>query len=95
MLIEEDGDIFTLVIKYYSVNKIGEGEEDSDSSKDEVKDINTTTALQCLEQIKLWKLQKRNTQDLQALDRLEREIMQFKSSIATQVTIHRFFKPGN
>jgi hypothetical protein len=40
MLIEEDGDIFTLVIKYYSVNKIGEGEEDSDSSENEVKDIN-------------------------------------------------------
>jgi hypothetical protein len=56
MLIEEDGNIFTLVVKYYSVNKIGEGEEDSDLNKNEVKDINTITALQCLEQIKLWKL---------------------------------------
>ena len=45
MLIEEDGDIFTLVIKYYSVNKIGEGEEDSDSSENKVKDINTITTL--------------------------------------------------
>jgi hypothetical protein len=56
-LIDEDGDIFTLVVECYSVNKVGEGgERDSDSSEDEVKDVNITTALQCLEQIMLWKL---------------------------------------
>ena len=45
MLIEEDGNIFTLVIKYYSINKIGKEEEDSDLNKNEVKDINTITIL--------------------------------------------------
>ena len=52
MLIDEDSDIFTLVVKHYSVNRVGE-ERDSNSSKEEVKDVNTTTALQYLEQIKL------------------------------------------
>jgi hypothetical protein len=46
-----------------------------------------------LQLLKLWKLQKGNSQDLQALDRLEREIVRYKSSIATQTTIHRFFRP--
>ena len=45
ILIEEDGNIFILVVEYYSINKIGEGEEDSDSSKNKIKDINTITAL--------------------------------------------------
>ena len=58
MLIDEDGDIFMSVVECYSMNNVGEGEEDSDSSEDKVEDINTTTALQCLEQVKLWKLQK-------------------------------------
>ena len=76
ILIDEDSDIFTSVVECYSVNKVGEeGEGDSDSSEDEAEDVNITTALQCLEQIKLWKLQKGNTQDLQALDRLGREMI--------------------
>jgi hypothetical protein len=45
MLIEEDGNIFILVVEYYSINKIGEGEEDSNLSKNEIKNINTITAL--------------------------------------------------
>jgi hypothetical protein len=91
-IVDEDSDIFALVVECYSVSKVGEGEGDSDSSEDEVEDVNTTTALQCLEQVKLWKLQKGNMQDLEALDRLGREMMQFKSSTATQTTIHRFFR---
>ena len=68
-------------------------EEDSNSSEEEVEEVNTTTALQCLEQLKLWKLQKGNSSDIQALDRIGREIIQYKSSIATQTTLQRFFKP--
>jgi hypothetical protein len=45
ILIEEDGNIFTSVVEYYSINKIGEGEEDSNLNKNEVKDINTITTL--------------------------------------------------
>ena len=52
-LIDKDDDIFTSVVKCYNVNKVGKGGEDSDLSKDEVEDINTATALQCLEQVKL------------------------------------------
>ena len=45
-LIDKDSDIFTSVVKYYNINKVGEGEEgDSDSSEDEVKDINIITTL--------------------------------------------------
>ena len=44
ILIDKDSNIFTSVVKYYSVNKVGE-EGDSDSSEDKVKDINIITAL--------------------------------------------------
>jgi hypothetical protein len=40
ILIEENGNIFTLVIKYYSINKIGKEEEDSDLNKNKIKNIN-------------------------------------------------------
>ena len=43
-LIDEDSDIFISVVKYYSINKVRE-EGDSDSSEDEVEDINITTTL--------------------------------------------------
>ena len=46
MFIDEDSNIFILVIKYYSISKVGkEGKEDSNSSKDEVKDVNIITTL--------------------------------------------------
>jgi hypothetical protein len=43
--------------------------------------------------VKMWKLQKGDSQDLQALDRLAREIARYKISAAHKTTIHRFFKP--
>jgi hypothetical protein len=89
--VDESSDIFEAVVQCYSVDK--EDEEDTDSSEDEVEDIKTTVALQCLEQLKLWKLQKGNSQDIQALDRIGREILQYKSSVATQTTLQKFFKP--
>ena len=45
MLIEKDDNIFTLIIKCYSINKIDKREEDSNSNEDEVKNINTITTL--------------------------------------------------
>jgi hypothetical protein len=48
--------------------------------------------LRAVEIVKMWKLQKGDSQDLQALDRLAREIAQYKISTAHQTTIHRFFK---
>jgi hypothetical protein len=60
--VDESSDIFEAVVQYYSIDK--EDEEDTDSSKDEVEDIKTIVALQCLEQLKLWKLQKGNSQDI-------------------------------
>ena len=78
------------MVECYSVDK---DEEDSGSGEDEVEEVSTTAALQHLEQLKLWKLQKGNTQDVQALDRIGREIMQYKSSVGTQTTLQKFFKP--
>jgi hypothetical protein len=78
------------VVEHYSVDKLGEESKSSDKEEEEVKEINTTEALKSLETLKLWKLQKGNNQDLQALDRLKREIVRYKSSLATQTTIYAF-----
>jgi hypothetical protein len=89
-VIDEDEDIFASVVEHYSVNK--PCEEDISSDEEEVEEIDTAEALKYVEKLKLWKLQKGNNQDLQALDRIEREIVRHKSSTAPQTTIHRFFK---
>jgi hypothetical protein len=89
-IVDEDDDIFVSVVDHYSVDKPG---EESESSDEEVEEVDTAEALRCVEIVKLWKLQKGNNQDLLALDRIGREIVQYKSSIATQTTIHRFFNP--
>ena len=76
--------------EYYSIDKSDEEEESSEKEKEE---IDTVKALIYIEKLKLWKLQKGNNQDLQALDHLEREIVQYRSSTTIQTTIHRFFEP--
>jgi hypothetical protein len=91
-IIDKDDDIFESIVEHYSVDKLGE-ESDSSDEEEEEKEVNTAEALKCVEILKLRKLQKGNSQDLQALDRLGREIVRYKSSLATQTTIHRFFKP--
>jgi hypothetical protein len=55
--------------------------------------VEDDTALRAIETVKLWKLQKGTDHDIKALDRIEREIVQCKSSQAHQTTILRFFKP--
>jgi hypothetical protein len=54
--------------------------------------VNTAEALRVMETVKMWKLQKGDSQDLQALHRIIREITRHKVSTAHQTTIHRFFK---
>jgi hypothetical protein len=91
MILDEDDDIFESVVEHYSIDLLGN--ESSDEEEEEIEEVNTAEALKCVELLKLWKLQRGNSQDLQALDRLEREIVRYKSSTATQTTIHRFFRP--
>jgi hypothetical protein len=91
-VINKDENIFESVMEHYSINKPGE-ESHSSNKEEEVKEVDTAEALKCVELLKLWKLQKGNDQDLQALDRLGREIVRYKSSTAIQTTIYRFFKP--
>ena len=90
-IVDEDGDIFTSVVEHYSVER--PGEEESSDEEEEVEEIDTAAVLQYIEKLKLWKLQKGDCQDIQALDRIEREIVRYKSSTVRQTTIHRFFKP--
>ena len=51
-------------------------------------------ALRAIETVKLWKLQKGTDLDIKALDRIEREIVRYKSSQAHQTIILQFFKPN-
>lgn len=92
-VMDEDEDIFKSVVAQYSVDK--QDEEADSSDGEEVEEVDSMEALRCLEILKLWKLQKGNTQDLQALDRVGREIVQYKSSAIKQSSIYRFFKPQN
>jgi hypothetical protein len=89
VIIDEDEDIFTSVVNRYAIAMPGEEEESSD---EEVVEVDTAEALRAVETVKMWKLQKGNSQDLQALDRITREITRHKVSTAHQTTIHRFFK---
>jgi hypothetical protein len=90
IIVDEDEDIFTSVVNHYTVTKLDEEEESSD--KEEVMEVSVAEALRAIETVKIWKLQKGDSQDLQALDRITREITRYKVSAAHQTTIHRFFK---
>ena len=77
---------------HYVIARPGEEEVSSDK---EVKKVNTAEALRAVETVKMWKLQKGDSQDLQALDRITREITRYKVSTAHQTTIHRFLSQNN
>jgi hypothetical protein len=93
-IFDEDEDVFTSVVNHYAAARPGEEEESSggEEEEEEIKEVQTAEALRAVEIVKMWKLQKGDSQDLQALDRLSREIAQYKISTAHQTTIHRFFK---
>ena len=90
-ILDEEGDIFEAIVAAYSCNQANEKEESSD--EEEVKQVEDNAALRAIETVKLWKLQKGTDHDIKALDRIEREIVRYKSSQAHQTTILRFFKP--
>jgi hypothetical protein len=50
-ILDEDSDIFALVVEHYSVDK--EGDESYESDIEEVEKVPTTEALRCLEIVKL------------------------------------------
>jgi hypothetical protein len=66
--------------------------QEKSSGKKEIKKVDTAEALRAMETVKTWKLQKGNSQNLQALDRIIREITRHKVSTAHQTTIPRGFK---
>ena len=76
---DKSSDIFATVVGHYSINKTSKEEESIDEEEEEV-DI--AAALRLIETVKLWKLQKGDSQDLQALDCVGRGIARYKSSIA-------------
>ena len=90
-ILDEEDDIFEAIVAAYSSNQADEERESSD--EEEVKPVEDDAALRAIETVKLWKLQKGTDHDIKALDRIEREIVQYKSSQAHQTTILQFFKP--
>ena len=60
-IVDEDKDIFTSIVDHYTITRPGEKEESSDK---EIKEINTAEALRAVETVKMWKLQKGDSQDL-------------------------------
>ena len=89
-ILDKEGDIFKAIVAAYSSNQADEEGESSD--EEEVKQVEDDVALRAIETVKLWKLQKGTDHDIKALDRIEREIIRYKSSQAHQTTILRFFK---
>jgi hypothetical protein len=91
MIIEEEEDIFEAIVDRYTITK--SVEEDESSEEENIKEVDTAEALRAIETVKMWKLQKGDTQDLQVLDRLTRELQRYKISVAHQTTIDRFLEP--
>jgi hypothetical protein len=52
------------VVEHYSVDKPGEEDQESSDDEEEIEEIDVAVALQCIEKLKLWKLQKGNGQDV-------------------------------
>jgi hypothetical protein len=50
IVIDEDDDIFISVVDHYSIDKLG---EESESSDEEVEEVDTAEALRCIETVKL------------------------------------------
>jgi hypothetical protein len=88
-VVDDDEDVFASVVEHYSVDEMVEG--DLSSEEEEVEDVQTADALHCVEKLRLWKLQKGNHHDLNALDRVEKEILTYKSVSAIQTTLDNYF----
>jgi hypothetical protein len=88
-VVDDDEDVFASVVEHYSVDEMVQG--DLSSEEEEVEDVQTADALHCVEKLRLWKLQKGNHHDLNALDRVEKEILTYKSVSAIQTTLDNYF----
>ena len=92
-ILDKEGDIFDAIIAAYSSCQ-GDKEEESSDDKEEIKQVEDDKALRAIETVKLQKLQKGTDLDIKALDRIEREIVRYKSDQTHQTTILRFFRPN-
>ena len=92
-ILDEEGDIFDAIVTAYCSNQADKEGESSDE-EEEVEQVKDDTALRAIETVKLWKLQRGIDLDIKALDRVEREIVRYKSDQAYQTTILRFFRPN-
>jgi hypothetical protein len=90
---DDDDDIFASVVEQYSTDKEGSVEEPEEGDI-EAEVVNTTDALKALEIVRLWEMQQENGQQvtLQALDRIERRVMQARYESRKQTTIESFFQ---
>jgi hypothetical protein len=88
---DEDSDIFKTVVEYYSI--IDEDDEESKVEEEIITIVPISKALEALDVIKLWNLQQADTNgnDTQALDRVERRIVQAKKETVKQASITSFF----
>ena len=89
---DEDGDIFESVVYRYAENL--EGQESEESDGEELPKVSITEALKHLEGVRLWQLQQEDAvnQDLQAIDRIEREMRLKKVDSMVQLSITSFFQ---
>ena len=60
-IVDKDEDIFISIVDHYAITRPGEEEESSD---EEVEEVDTAEALRAIETVKIWKLQKGDSQDL-------------------------------
>lgn len=92
VVVDEDGDIFDTVIEHYSVE---DDDVESETEEEEAKIIPTAEGLKALGTVKLWKLQQLSSGEivtLQALDHIEREMLQVRRVAMKQTSITSFFQ---
>ena len=61
-IFDKDEDIFISVVNHYVIARPGKEEESSD--EEEVREVDTAEALRAVETVRMWKLQKGDSQDL-------------------------------
>jgi hypothetical protein len=89
---DKDRDIFKSVVYQYTANLKGQKSKESDG--EELPKVSITKALKHLEGVRLWQLQQEDAvnQDLQAIDRIKREIRFKKVNLMVQLPITSFFQ---
>lgn len=88
IIVDKDKDIFTSVVNHYTIARPGE-EEESSEEEEEVKKIDTAETSRAIEIVKMWKLQKGDSQDPQVLDYDIRSLLFTRRRFIA----YEFFKP--